>query len=233
MNEQSPDIKSHMHVPDGVKRVWLTFDDGPHPQHTLTILDTLKVQNVFATFFVLGKNVKKTGKTLLHRAQGEGHSIGNHTFSHRKLTNLSEKEIEQEIESTESLIAEFLEPEKLFRPPYGATNDTVDRVTTRLGYRTVLWDVDTSDWDPEYQSNRWTQHGLEQIRRRENAVVLAHDNHATTAAHIGEFIQCLRKLGVVLCGSFGGSPPAVYPEIKGCSPPSAAAASDQRIGAGN
>jgi peptidoglycan/xylan/chitin deacetylase (PgdA/CDA1 family) len=188
---------------NGMRRVWLTFDDGPHLRHTATILDALRDQNVTATFFVLGKNVRKANRELLQRARSEGHCIGNHGFSHKNMTRLSESEVVAELKNTEERIAEFLGPARLFRPPYGATNATVIRLAESLGYRQVLWDVDTRDWDPMYQPMRWVGCALDQIRGRDSSVLLAHDVHATTAAYIHEFVHCLQAAGVSLTGAFG------------------------------
>jgi peptidoglycan-N-acetylglucosamine deacetylase len=183
------------------QRVWLTFDDGPHMHHTGTILDALKVQNVTATFFVIGRNVQKAGALLLARARNEGHCIGNHGFSHVDLSLLPEQQVISELTTAEKRIAQFLGPEKLFRPPYGATNARVVRLAESLGYHQVLWDVDTCDWHPMYQPTRWVRHTLDQVCGRASSVVLAHDIHATTAAHIHEIIECLRRAGVMFAGA--------------------------------
>ncbi len=176
------------------RKVWLTFDDGPHPRHTKTILDVLKDKGITATFFVLGTKVKRMGKTLLQRIRKEGHRIGNHSFSHVDLRKLTVEEVRREILSTETLLAEQLGSEKLFRPPYGMSNETVDQVITQLGYRMSLWNVNTLDWSPTYQPDRWVEHGVDQIRQCESSVVLAHDIHKTTADHVAEFIQRIEQI---------------------------------------
>jgi peptidoglycan/xylan/chitin deacetylase (PgdA/CDA1 family) len=190
-------------VQSAARKVWLTFDDGPHFQHTKTILDTLGARGIRATFFVLGRNVERFGKELLLRARKEGHCIGNHCFSHQDLTKLSISEVRKEIMSAEKLIADLLGAEKLVRPPFGATNATVDAAIRELGYRKILWNVDTLDWSVEYQSERWVQHGVDQIRKRDNSVVLAHDIHKTTADYIGEFIERIARVGHVAFESCG------------------------------
>src|SRR5690606_9438289 len=101
------------------RRVWLTFDDGPHPEHTPRVLDTLKAHGVHATFFVIGRMVERNGTDLLKRARDEGHCIGNHSETHPRLTRLSEDEVRREVLRTDERIAEFLGEPKVFRPPYG------------------------------------------------------------------------------------------------------------------
>ena len=179
-------------------RVWLTFDDGPHLRNTGTILDALGERGISAIFFVLGRRARHARRIVLRRIRDEGHWIGNHAFSHRDLTTLSEVEVRREITSTESAIAEFLGPGKLFRPPYGASNAMVDRVVGELGYRKILWDIDTLDWDARYQPFHWVRHAVDQIRRRERSVILAHDIHRTTADHVADLIESIERNGRVI-----------------------------------
>ncbi len=181
------------------RRVWLTFDDGPHAEHTPNILDSLKARGTRALFFVVGRNVERLGKTLLQRACAEGHFIGNHTDTHPDLTTLSEARVRQEITRAESSIAEFLGPGRFFRPPFGASNATVDRVIGELGYHKVSWNIDSRDWDSAYWPNRWVEHAIDRIPRLASSVVLAHDIHRTTAEYLVELIERIERIGGVFC----------------------------------
>jgi peptidoglycan/xylan/chitin deacetylase (PgdA/CDA1 family) len=174
---------------NSARKVWLTFDDGPHPEYTDRVLDVLQLYGIKATFFVLGASVDRYGTAILKRMGTEGHSIGNHAYSHTDLTSLTESEVRDEIKSTEELIGHLVNAEKLFRPPYGATSRMVDGVVRKLNYRKVLWNVDTRDWDPACQPNHWVERALYLVRRRKRAVVIAHDIHKTTADHIAELIE--------------------------------------------
>jgi peptidoglycan-N-acetylglucosamine deacetylase len=178
------------------KSIWLTFDDGPHPKHTDTVLKALERYKIRATFFVLGENAKRQSR-LVRTAFQAGHRIGNHSFSHRDMSRLSESEIRNEFKRTEDVIGAYLGREKLFRPPYGAHNAIVDRIAAELGYRTILWNVDTLDWNPRYQPDRWVQHGIDQIRVRDSCRVLAHDIHRSTAENVELLVQRIRALGKV------------------------------------
>jgi peptidoglycan/xylan/chitin deacetylase (PgdA/CDA1 family) len=171
------------------KKVWLTFDDGPHPEFTEKVLDVLKAYHIGATFFVLGVSIERWGTAILERMGAEGHSIGNHAYSHADLTSLSENEVRDEIRCTESLIGRLPSAEKVFRPPYGASSPTVDRVVRELNYRKVLWNVDTRDWDPVYKPNHWVERALYRIHRRKRSVVIAHDIHKTTADHLADLLE--------------------------------------------
>jgi peptidoglycan/xylan/chitin deacetylase (PgdA/CDA1 family) len=123
----------------------LTFDDGPSA-FTDELLDVFGQHDVRATFFVIGQLVAERPSTV-RRAADEGHAIGNHSWDHPHLPSLGEAEIRAQLDRTSAAIAAVIgrEPE-VFRPPFGDTDDTVERVAAELGLRQVLWDVDTQDW---------------------------------------------------------------------------------------
>ena len=116
----------------------------------------------------------------------------------RIFTKLSEAQIVNEIERTHTLIESYLGDDPMFRPPYGAHNALVNKVATDFGYRVVLWNVDTLDWDKEYQPDKWVQHGIDQIRNRDNSTVLTHDIHKTTSDYYDAFIRRIRDIGDVI-----------------------------------
>jgi peptidoglycan-N-acetylglucosamine deacetylase len=177
----------------GPKEIWLTFDDGPHHAHTKKTLEVLAAHKLSAVFFVIGRHCALYPDTLKLIAAG-GHRIGNHTYNHPKLTTLSRAKVKSELLKTEALIAPYMRGRKLFRPPYGAHNAMVDEVVAELGYRTVIWNVDTVDWSPDYKPAKWVNHGIAQIRRRQSSVVLAHDFQKTTAAHLELFIRKIKAI---------------------------------------
>ena len=124
-------------------RVALTFDDGPHSVCTPKLLDGLEERGVPASFFVLGQNVEGN-EEILQRMQKEGHLIGNHTFSHKDLTALSEEEAEREVIRTGNAIYEATgEYTPLVRPPFGRWPDNLDFHVTMIP---VLWTLDSQDW---------------------------------------------------------------------------------------
>ncbi|MGL4489259.1 MAG: polysaccharide deacetylase family protein [Rhizobiaceae bacterium] len=177
----------------GGKEIWLTFDDGPHPTHTKKVLNLLAAHQVKATFFVIGRNCALYPGTLKAIAQG-GHRICNHTYNHPKLTTLSRAKIKEELVKTEAIIAPYVKGKKLFRPPYGAHNALVDEVVAELGYRLVIWNVDTVDWSAHYKPDKWVQHGINQIKTRQSSVVLNHDIWKTTADHLDIFLRKIKTI---------------------------------------
>lgn len=126
-------------------KVALTFDDGPHPGYTKSIVDILSRYNARATFFVVGKQVRKH-PGLLKLISSSGHEIGNHTYSHISLPKMSRLEIISEIEKTSEIIKKITKKDvKLFRPPGGSINEEHERFINSLGYKVILWDVLSND----------------------------------------------------------------------------------------
>ena len=126
----------------------LTFDDGPHPRLTPEILDILNEYGVSATFFVVGENVANYPEAAM-RIANEGHEIGNHTYTHRHIQSMSKNQLMCEIESCERQIIEVTDDEyrtKLFRPPEGKVDSSVEELGEDLGYSVILWSIDTKDW---------------------------------------------------------------------------------------
>jgi cellulose synthase/poly-beta-1,6-N-acetylglucosamine synthase-like glycosyltransferase/peptidoglycan/xylan/chitin deacetylase (PgdA/CDA1 family) len=135
------------------KQLALTFDDGPDPKFTPQILDALEARNAHATFFVIGWQAEKF-PSLAKRIYREGNEIGNHTFYHPDISNISRRYMELELNLTERLFAARLGVKPmLFRPPYSIDQepDTADQVrpleiAQNLGYITVGDKIDPNDW---------------------------------------------------------------------------------------
>jgi peptidoglycan/xylan/chitin deacetylase (PgdA/CDA1 family) len=150
----------------------LTFDDGPNPEYTPHILDTLARYDVRAMFFVCGECVVDN-RELVARMADEGHVVGNHTWTHPLLTTLNRKQIRSEMKRTSDVIEDaYGERPQWFRAPYGAWNRTVFRLGAEMGMEPLAWTVDTTDW---------MMPGVRTIVRRveadaaPGAVVLSHD----------------------------------------------------------
>lgn len=135
----------YWHGSKNEKKVAFTFDDGPS-ENTPQILDTLKKFNVKATFFVVGKNVEKFPETFKRLVQ-EGHTIGNHSYSHPYMFIKSASTIRNEIKKTEEIVRKFSDKKMfLLRTPYGVENPWVFQEARKSGYVIVKWSVSGSDW---------------------------------------------------------------------------------------
>ena len=176
-------------VKDNHKRVALTFDDGPHPKVTEQILNILDEYNAKATFFTLGKNVKKYPE-ITKDIYARGHEIGNHTYTHPLLTKLSLVEVEDEYTQTENIIFETIgEYPTIFRPPFGATNEEIKSI---ISVQSVNWSIDTLDWKHR-NANKTLQ--IVKSQMHNNAVILMHDIHQPTADSLRSVLEYLQSEG--------------------------------------
>ena len=173
--------------------VALTFDDGPHGQHTPRLLDILRARNVKATFYVIGKSVD-TYPGILRRTVAEGHEIGNHTYTHPKLSSMSQAAVNAEIEKCDAAImrAAGIRP-KTLRPPYGALLQTQRQaIHSRYGYPTIMWSVDPMDWK---------RPGVSVVTQRivsgtnNGAIILVHDLHGSSVDAMPATIDALLRKG--------------------------------------
>jgi polysaccharide deacetylase family sporulation protein PdaB len=139
------------------KVVALTFDDGPDPVYTPQILDILKDHGVKATFFIVGRHAEHYPE-IVKRIAADGHSIGNHTYTHPiNLVVLSREKIAREIERTEEAIVKACgDRPYLFRPPRGLYNKNLMDVLKERKYTLVLWSLSSRDWqEPSYKEITW------------------------------------------------------------------------------
>lgn len=159
-------------LPGRDRVVALTFDDGPNPEATPPILDTLAREGVPATFFILGRHADQW-PALVSRAAADGHAIGNHGFFHRRLLFRSPAYVRRDLELGAKAIerASGVTP-RLFRAPHGNRNPWVSPIARALGERTVGWSLGV--WDSD-------QPGVDEIARRvvdgvrPGSIVLLHD----------------------------------------------------------
>lgn len=154
------------------RRVALTFDDGPDPEHTPALLDALAELDVPATFFLVGRAVDAHPE-LATRIAREGHEIGNHTYSHRYLPLARSRSVAAELAATDAAIARAtgIVP-TLARPPYGGRSPRNVRAFARSAKRLVTWDVNSFDWKGK-PADEVAQRVLE--RTRPGSIVLMHE----------------------------------------------------------
>ncbi|MEU1358466.1 polysaccharide deacetylase family protein [Micromonospora zamorensis] len=126
--------------PTGQRLVALTFDDGPAPQWTPMVLDTLAEHRVPATFFLVGAQVRRHADVIRDRLSG--HEVGNHSWAHRDLAELDTTEAYDDLRRSHDAIADVTGvPPRLLRPPYGHLGGAVLHAAARLDYRLVLWSL--------------------------------------------------------------------------------------------
>ncbi|MDN3491109.1 polysaccharide deacetylase family protein [Winogradskyella bathintestinalis] len=135
------------------KELYLTFDDGPTPEITDWVLQTLKDYNAKATFFCIGNNIEKH-PGIFQNIINDGHAIGNHTYHHLKGWKHKTKAYLTDVIQTENIIKSKLQLQdvevnivNLFRPPYGKLKSKQSQQIQDLSYKIVMWDVLSFDWD--------------------------------------------------------------------------------------
>jgi peptidoglycan-N-acetylglucosamine deacetylase len=178
-----------------LKCIALTYDDGPFPEETGALIKTLRREQVKVTFFMLGQNVKQYPEVVREIA-ATGSELANHSWSHASLPGLGNSGIRRELKRTNDAIAEVtgVRP-TLMRPPYGANNRRVDRVSRELGLAEIYWDVDTLDWKNR-DTDRLIDYVLDNAAR--DQVVLMHDIHSSTVAAAPSIIEGLKEAGYTL-----------------------------------
>ncbi|MCI8799361.1 MAG: polysaccharide deacetylase family protein [Lachnospiraceae bacterium] len=175
--------------PEDVKKIAITFDDGPHPSYTEQLLDGLKERGVHATFFVTGEHAE-LHPDIIERMADEGHLIGNHTYSHIQLTKNNREKFRDELIKTNEILKEIIGEEVQYvRPPYGSWDKSFEK---ELNMFPVLWTVDPLDW-----SSRNVGRITEKIvsKTRENDIILMHDYYDTSVTAALKAIDELMEEG--------------------------------------
>ncbi len=166
-----------------------TFDDGPSANSTKRILAALEANYCHATFFVVGRQTEQFPEEL-QAILAQGSEIGNHTADHKKLTDLSEDDMRQQLEGVDKSVEKATgERTTVIRPPYGAYDE---RVLGLLDKPVVLWDVDSEDWD-----SRNAQMVLDKVLSnvKDGDIVLMHDIYDSTAEAVELLLPKLKEQG--------------------------------------
>jgi len=154
------------------KGVYLTFDDGPDPIYTPTILDLLAQLDVKTTFFVLGSAGVEYPEIII-KAAAEGHTIGIHGWHHRYMTFKSEASARDElIRCHEQLVRLTSNPIRYFRPPHGHIGIGLQRAVDALGLTTILWSYSPGDWKISNTRTKLAQ--LISTHRDDGEIILLH-----------------------------------------------------------
>lgn len=160
--------------------VAITFDDGPDPEFTPKVLDLLKKHNAKATFFLIGKKAEQY-PDLVKRIMDEGHTIGNHSYSHSKRFGFfSADKVAAELIKTEKILKNITAKKiKLFRPPFGVTNPNMKRALQRTGYTSIGWSKRSLD-TTHISEKRIFERISSSLRKGD--VILLHDSSAKSVA---------------------------------------------------
>lgn len=196
----------------------LTFDNGPEPEVTPLVLDTLARRDIKATFFVIGQKIADPERrALAERAHAEGHWIGNHSWTHSvPLGERPGRDVaEMEIGNTQRVIGDLAHARKYFRPFGGGSlsrrllsPEVVDFLKAG-GFSCVLWNSLPRDWnDPE----GWVERAIEQCQSQSWSLMVLHDLPTGAMRHLDRFLDRVRDLGGRLRQDF---PPDCVPMVDG------------------
>ncbi len=170
--------------------VYLTFDDGPHPDRTNRILDSFAEFGGHGTFFVIGRQARRFPRTLC-RLLDEGHSVGCHTWSHRSARNCSTADYIKDVHQSRDIIEQITgRPIDLFRPPYGELTPLTLYRLLNDGYRIVHWSRDTRDFELPPIADLPRRFDRQPLT--DGDIVLMHDNCSVTSYSLE---TCLRRWG--------------------------------------
>ncbi|GAA5027710.1 polysaccharide deacetylase [Marivirga lumbricoides] len=178
------------------KEIYLTFDDGPIPYLTEEILVILKSYNAKATFFCVGDNVRKHPE-IFEKVIADGHVIGNHTHNHLKGWRTRHNHYLENVEECAQNIEKFYAGSKrLFRPPYGQVSPSLARKISQAGYRIIMWDVLSKDYDIRLSPELIRKKTIESTGK--GSIIVFHDN--VKAQHnvltvLPQYLQHFSNLG--------------------------------------
>ncbi|MCS6857203.1 MAG: polysaccharide deacetylase family protein [Sandaracinaceae bacterium] len=195
------------------KAVALTFDDGPRPGPTSTILQILRRHQVPATFFINGVRLRSPEAERIAReiAQDPLFILANHTWSHPDMSRIPATRVATEIDDTTAVMQQVGETLRYFRFPFGSSTCSTARAVRERQYTIVGWHIDSADWcyaagngvcprnrfrfvDDDVRDNM-VEYVLRQVRARGGGILLFHDIHPHTAANIERLIMALKNEG--------------------------------------
>ena len=177
------------------KFLYITFDEGYEAGYTKQILETLKKNNVKATFFITAHYVN-TEPDLVKQMIDEGHIVGNHTVNHKCMPELSEEELKKEVMDLHtSIYQKFGYDMKYLRPPKGEYSEKSIAYTNSLGYKTVMWSFAYEDWNENKQPAEEVAKKkiIENLHNGE--IMLLHGNSKTNTNILDDVIKEAQNMG--------------------------------------
>ncbi len=182
---------------DEEKVIYLTFDAGYENGNIEKILNTLKDEDVKAAFFIL-ENLINRNTDLVKRMADEGHTVCNHTASHKDMTKVENiEDFSAELSALEKIYFEKTgnEMAKFYRPPEGRYDEKSLGFADELGYKTIFWSLAYADWDNNKQPSTEKAMKILLDNIHNGAIILLHPTSATNAEILPKFISALRERG--------------------------------------
>lgn len=178
-------------------KVALSFDAAWGNEDTQKLLDTLKKNDVKATFFMTGGWIEKYPEDVKAIA-ADGHELGNHSENHKEMSKISADECKTEIMTPHEKVKKLTGIDmKVFRPPYGDYNDTLINTLKDCGYYGIQWDVDSLDWK-DYSADTILSNVLNHKALGNGSIILCHNGGKHTAEALDQLIKGLKEKGFTL-----------------------------------
>ena len=191
------EIQSHCNSPN---MITLSFDDGVSENFN-NLVSILDKEHIKATFFIIGTTLLNPYKLqAIKTASEHGHTIANHTWTHRNLNKLTDQEIKIEVKQTQNGISSVAPKSPLYiRPPYGSFDHRVYKLLTEMGYTIILWNLDTKDWNMKTSRNKIWYNFTNALNKPNSNnfsfISLQHDKRLTSVELVSSFIKFARSRG--------------------------------------
>ena len=177
------------------KVIYLTFDNGYEAGYTNQILDTLKANEVTATFFITAHYLN-TASEIVERMINEGHIVGNHTVNHKSMPDITNEEIKEEVMKLHQAVNEKFGYEmKYIRPPKGEFSERTIIATNNLGYQHVMWSFAYVDWDEKKQPDEEKAKRTILDNLHNGEIMLLHGNSKTNANILDYILKEIKAQG--------------------------------------
>lgn len=156
-----------------IEKVLLTFDDGPNPNTTKLILNELEKHSVKSIFFCVGENLERYPE-IAKEILNSGHEIGNHTFSHQRISKMKQVELRLSIERVQNFAKEKLDYKiRYFRPPHGRFNFRINHILSELGLINIMWSLLTYDYKNDLNIVKFAL----SKNLNNNSIIVLHDSN--------------------------------------------------------
>jgi peptidoglycan/xylan/chitin deacetylase (PgdA/CDA1 family) len=168
--------------------IYLTFDDGPHPIHTLKILNILDKHKISASFFMVGQEVEKY-PDIAREVQSRGHAVGYHSYNHVNIKKTRYVDLVRDLNKAEQLEHKYnLMFNNLYRPPYGALSFMTLIILKLKFWKVILWSIDSMD---SYSDTHDFCEVIKTSRLTDGEIVLMHDDGQNTADNLDNLLEAL------------------------------------------
>lgn len=173
------------------KNIYITFDDGPHPDNTLNIINILRKENIKATFFMVGNEMEKHPE-VVNAVVNDGHRIGYHSYSHESLKQVTFKEFLKDLNKTRLLEEKFKIKFKYYRPPYGDLSLLTTMWLIFNRWKIAMWSLDSMD---SFKDKKDVIKLVSPENINDGEILLFHDDYKLTVDVLPVILERIKNKG--------------------------------------